>query len=113
MAMFARSSLLRQSLAASRSPLRQNVGVSQAVAFHASARKQILPPLPRKSEPRLLRRNSERLRETRQFSMRTLADCFDSVQRPLKEPVCSRPLPNLRTRPMFRLDLNGSTPDMS
>ncbi|KAJ5091252.1 hypothetical protein NUU61_006122 [Penicillium alfredii] len=46
MAMFARSSLLRQSLA-TRSPLLQrNVGVSQMVAFHASARKQILPPLP-------------------------------------------------------------------
>ncbi|KAJ5161919.1 Succinate dehydrogenase cytochrome b small subunit [Penicillium capsulatum] len=47
MASFARSSLLRQTLATTRSPLlRQNVGVSQMVAFHASARKQILPPLP-------------------------------------------------------------------
>ncbi|KAJ5786723.1 Succinate dehydrogenase cytochrome b small subunit [Penicillium pulvis] len=46
MASFARPSLLRQSLA-TRSPfMRQNVGVSQAVAFHASARKQILPPQP-------------------------------------------------------------------
>ncbi|KAJ5388512.1 Succinate dehydrogenase cytochrome b small subunit [Penicillium cosmopolitanum] len=46
MASFARPSLLRQTLA-TRSPLlRQNVGVSQAVAFHASAKKQILPPLP-------------------------------------------------------------------
>ena len=51
MASFARPSLLRQTLAATRSPLRQNVGVSQAVAFHASARKQILPPLPRKLDP--------------------------------------------------------------
>lgn len=49
MASFARPSLLRQTLVTTRSPLlRQNVGVSQAVAFHASARKQILPPLPRK-----------------------------------------------------------------
>ncbi|KAJ5167347.1 Succinate dehydrogenase cytochrome b small subunit [Penicillium canariense] len=47
MASFARPSLLRQALATSRSPLlRQNVGVSQVVAFHASARKQILPPEP-------------------------------------------------------------------
>ncbi|EPS25543.1 Succinate dehydrogenase cytochrome b small subunit [Penicillium oxalicum] len=49
MASFARPSLLRQTLANTRSPLlRQNVGVSQVVAFHASARKQILPPLPQK-----------------------------------------------------------------
>lgn len=49
MASFMRPSLLRQTLASTWSPLlRQNVGASQAVAFHASARKQILPPLPRK-----------------------------------------------------------------
>ncbi|KAJ5901651.1 Succinate dehydrogenase cytochrome b small subunit [Penicillium taxi] len=46
MASFARPSLLRQTLTTTRSPLRQNVGVSQIVAFHASARKQILPPPP-------------------------------------------------------------------
>ncbi|CAG7972704.1 unnamed protein product [Penicillium salamii] len=46
MASFARSSLLRQTLAAPRSPFCKNVGVSQTVAFHASAKKQILPPLP-------------------------------------------------------------------
>ncbi|KAJ5359258.1 Succinate dehydrogenase cytochrome b small subunit [Penicillium cataractarum] len=51
MASFARPSLLRQTLATTRSPLlRQNVGVSQVVAFHASARKQILPPLPQAIE---------------------------------------------------------------
>ncbi|KAB8249085.1 succinate dehydrogenase cytochrome b small subunit [Aspergillus flavus] len=43
------SSLLRQScLSAFRSPFatRNGAGVSQVVAFHASAKKQILPPLP-------------------------------------------------------------------
>ncbi|KAJ5578581.1 Succinate dehydrogenase cytochrome b small subunit [Penicillium hispanicum] len=51
MASLARPSLLRQSLATTRSPLlRQNVGVSQVVAFHASAQKQILPPLPQSIE---------------------------------------------------------------
>lgn len=51
MASIARQSpLLRQSgLSAIRSPLlnRNAVGASQLVAFHASAKKQILPPLPR------------------------------------------------------------------
>ncbi|KAJ6160489.1 Succinate dehydrogenase cytochrome b small subunit [Penicillium chermesinum] len=47
MASIMRPSLLRQTPASTRSLLlRQNVGVSQAVNFHASARKQILPPLP-------------------------------------------------------------------
>ncbi|KAJ5819204.1 Cytochrome b succinate dehydrogenase small subunit CybS [Penicillium riverlandense] len=48
MASIVRSSpLLRQSLATPRSSLlSKNVGVSQLVAFHASARKQILPPQP-------------------------------------------------------------------
>lgn len=44
------ASLMRQScLSAFRAPLatRNTVGVSQVVAFHASAKKQILPPLPR------------------------------------------------------------------
>lgn len=53
MAFIARQSpLLRQScLSAFRSPFvgRNAAGVSQVVAFHASAKKQILPPLPRKS----------------------------------------------------------------
>ncbi|KAL4951526.1 CybS-domain-containing protein [Aspergillus filifer] len=43
------ASLIRQScLSAFRAPLatRNAVGVSQVVAFHASAKKQILPPLP-------------------------------------------------------------------
>ncbi|KAL4818613.1 CybS-domain-containing protein [Aspergillus spinulosporus] len=43
------ASLMRQScLSAFRAPLatRNTVGVSQVVAFHASAKKQILPPLP-------------------------------------------------------------------
>lgn len=51
MASIARQSpLLRQScLSAIRAPLvnRNAAGVSQMVAFHASAKKQILPPLPR------------------------------------------------------------------
>ncbi|KAJ5858651.1 hypothetical protein N7534_003928 [Penicillium rubens] len=46
MASFARSSLLRQTLAPRAPFLQKNVGVSQVVAFHASAKKQILPPLP-------------------------------------------------------------------
>ncbi|KAJ5872644.1 uncharacterized protein N7529_004997 [Penicillium soppii] len=51
MASFVRSSLLRQTLAAPRSSFCQkNVGVSQIVAFHASAKKQILPPLPQSVE---------------------------------------------------------------
>ncbi|KAJ5332686.1 hypothetical protein N7541_002494 [Penicillium brevicompactum] len=51
MASFARSSLLRQTLAVPRAPFCQkNVGVSQMVAFHASAKKQILPPLPQSVE---------------------------------------------------------------
>ncbi|KAJ5126695.1 Succinate dehydrogenase cytochrome b small subunit [Penicillium atrosanguineum] len=50
MASFARPSLLRQTLAIRSPLLRQNVGVSQMVAFHASARKQILPPLPQSIE---------------------------------------------------------------
>ncbi|KAJ5312110.1 hypothetical protein N7508_002940 [Penicillium antarcticum] len=49
MASFARSSLLRQTLAP-RPFLQKNVGVSQVVAFHASAKKQILPPLPQSVE---------------------------------------------------------------
>lgn len=51
MASIARQSpLFRQScLSAIRSPLvsRNAAGASQVVAFHASAKKQILPPLPR------------------------------------------------------------------
>ncbi|KAJ5226324.1 Succinate dehydrogenase cytochrome b small subunit [Penicillium chermesinum] len=51
MASIMRPSLLRQTPASTRSLLlRQNVGVSQAVNFHASARKQILPPLPQSIE---------------------------------------------------------------
>ncbi|KAJ5458549.1 Cytochrome bsuccinate dehydrogenase small subunitCybS [Penicillium sp. IBT 31633x] len=46
MASFARSALLRQTLAPRAPFLQKNVGVSQVVAFHASAKKQILPPLP-------------------------------------------------------------------
>lgn len=48
------SPLLRQScLSAIRSPLvsRNTAGASQMVAFHASAKKQILPPLPRELAP--------------------------------------------------------------
>lgn len=44
------SPLLRQScLSAFRAPLvnRNAAGLSQVVGFHASAKKQILPPLPR------------------------------------------------------------------
>lgn len=55
MASIARQSpLLRQTgLSAIRSPLvsRNAVGASQLVAFHASAKKQILPPLPRELDP--------------------------------------------------------------
>jgi hypothetical protein len=50
MASIARQSLLSRHscLSAFRSPL-VNKNVSQVVAFHASAKKQILPPLPRES----------------------------------------------------------------
>lgn len=104
MASFARSSLLRQTLATTRSPLlRQNVGVSQAVAFHASAKKQILPPLPRKLG--FLEGSKRHMAQCKTAScefgdssdrVNLLANALSVVQRVSKEPVrFAGPISNL------------------
>ena len=99
MASFARPSLLRQTLA-TRSPLlRQNVGVSQMVAFHASARKQILPPLPR-TYTLCLEMNWRCSDREICWSVCTIANLFSGLQSPSKEPVCDGPkLPCLLSCP--------------